>query len=140
MNPNLMKTKLSCKHEFYSNLKGEGISDEDYEHAQNVWNAFDCKSFKDYNNIYLKTDVILLSDVFENFRCVFMKTYELDPAHFYTAPGLSWNAFLKYSEVKLEHIRDPDILLFAERGIRGGVSTGSRTVRRGTLRRRDSSQ
>ena len=52
-----------------------------------------------------------------------MKTYELDPAHFYTSPGLLWNALLKYSEVKLEHIRDPDMLLMVERGIRGGVST-----------------
>ena len=79
----------------------------DYAHAQNVWETFNCKTFQDYHNIYFKTDVILLSDAFENFRCMCMKTYELDPAHFFTAPGLSWNALLKYSGIQLEYIRDP---------------------------------
>ena len=67
------ETKLPSKDEFYRNLKGEGISDENYKHAQNVWKTFNCKTFKDYHNIYLKTDVILLSNVFENFRCMCMK-------------------------------------------------------------------
>ena len=115
--------QLPPKSEFYSSLKGEGITDSDYQHAQNVWKTFNCRTFRDYHNIYLKTDTILLADVFENFRNICLQTYSLDPVHYYTAPGLSWSALLKYSKIKLDLIQDPDMLLMIERGIRGGVST-----------------
>lgn len=116
-------TKLPPIKSFYSKLKNENISKEDYDHACKVWETFKCETFKDYHMLYQKLDVILLADIFENFRETCMKTYGLDPAQYYTAPGLSWDALLKYTKIVLDPIQDPDILLFLERGIRGGIST-----------------
>ena len=76
----------------------------------------------DYHDLYLKTDVVLLTNVFESFRSVCVGNYGLDPAHFYTAPGLAWKACLKKTGVNLELLRDPDMLLMFERGIRGGIT------------------
>ena len=76
----------------------------------------------DYHDLYLKTDVILLTNVFESFRSVCLSNYGLDPAHFYTAPGLAWKACLKKTGVNLELLKDPDMLLMFERGIRGGIT------------------
>ena len=78
---------------------------------------------RDYHDLYLKSDVLLLADVFENFRDVCLTNYELDPAWYYTAPGLAWDAALKKTEVELELLSDPDMLLMVEKGIRGGVSS-----------------
>ena len=80
---------------FFSKLNGCGISDEDYEHACRVWKEFGIKNMEEYHDLYLETDVLLLADVFENFRKVCEKQYELDPAHYYTTPGLAWDAMLK---------------------------------------------
>ena len=80
------------------------------------------KYFKDYHELYNKVDVLLLADVFENFRNICLKNYELDPAHYYTAPGLAWDAALKVTDVNLELLSDIDMLLMVEKGIRGGVS------------------
>ena len=85
----LKETKLPPKEAFYSKLNNEGISDEDYAHAQRVWEAFEIKNLEGYNNLYNKLDVLLLTDVFENFTDICIKNYNLDPAHYYTAPGLS---------------------------------------------------
>ena len=82
----LSETQLPPKEEFYSQLNDEDISDDDYQHAIRVWNTFDCKTIRDYHNLYLKSDVLLLSDVFENFRKTCLKHYKLDPAHYYTSP------------------------------------------------------
>ena len=116
------ETKLPPKEAFYSNLKNEGISDEDYTHAKKVWDVFKMEHLQDYHNLYNETDVLLLADVFENFRNLCLEIYELDPAHYYTAPGLAWDAALKKTEVKLELLTDIDMLLMIEKGIRGGVS------------------
>ena len=80
------------------------------------------KNLEDYHNLYNRVDVLLLADVFENFRDICIKNYKLDPAHYYTAPGLAWDAALKVTEVKLELLSDIDMLLMVEKGIRGGVS------------------
>ena len=72
---------------FFSSLRGEGISEADYDHAQEVYRAFNCQNFGDYHDLYLKSDVLLLADVFENFRDLCLEFYELDPCHFYTSPG-----------------------------------------------------
>ena len=85
----LKETALPPKEAFYSRLNDGGISDEDYAHAQNVWKTFKMKYFKDYHELYNKVDVLLLADVFEHFRNICLENYELDPAHYYTAPGLA---------------------------------------------------
>ena len=99
-----------------------GIGEKDHSHACKVWNEFDLKNMGDYHDMYLETDVILLANVFESFRKVCLDKYELDPAHFYTAPGLAWKACLKKTGVNLELLKDPDMLLMFERGIRGGIT------------------
>ena len=107
---------------FYSSLSDEGILEEDYKHAQEVWDTFDCRNIGDYHDLYLRSDVFLLADVFENFRKTAMATYGLDPAHYLTLPGYSWDALLKCTNVSLELITDPDMYLFIEKGMRGGIS------------------
>ena len=118
----LKETTLPPKEAFYSRLNDGGISDEDYTHAQNVLKTFKMKYFKDYHELYNKVNVLLLADVFENFRNISLKNYELDPAHYYTAPGLTWDAALKVTDVSLELLSDEDMLSMWEEGIRGGVS------------------
>ena len=121
--------RLLChkKEAFYSTLTDSGISDEDYEYAKKVWIAFECETLGDYHDLYLKTDVLLLADIFENFRKTCLKHYGLDPAHYYTSPGLSWDALLTptspTSNIKLELLTDCNMYLFIEKGMRGGIST-----------------
>ena len=118
----LKETHLPPKEAFYSKLNMRGISKEDYEHAKRVWKAFGINDIGEYHNLYLKTDVILLNNVFKAFRSTCLEHYKLDPAHFYTSPGLAWQACLKKTGVKLELLTDPDMLLMFELGIRGGIS------------------
>ena len=113
------ESQLPPKKAFYSNFNMSNISDDDYQHAQKVWNAFNIKNLGEYHDLYLKTDVILLANVFEAFRDTCLEHYKLDPAHFYTSPGLAWKACLKKMGVKLELQTDPDMLLMFEHGIRG---------------------
>ena len=115
-------TKLPPREAFYSRLSGKGISKADYNHALKVWNVFKMKTFKEYHELYNETDVLLLADVFENFRNSSLKIYGLDPAHYFTAPGLSWDACLKMTGIELELLSDPDMLLMWEKCIRGGIS------------------
>ena len=118
----LKETQLPSIEAFYCKLTDEGISDENYTHAREVWKTFEMKNLKDYHNLYNQVDVLLLTDVFENFRDICIKNYKLDPAHYYTAPGLAWDTALKVTDVKLELLSDIDMLLMVENGIRGGVS------------------
>ena len=118
----LSETQLPPKEEFYSKLNDEDISDDNYQHAIRVWNTFECKTIRDYHNLYLKSDVLLLSDVFENFRKTCLKHYKLDPAHYYTSPGLAWDACLKETGQELQLLHDYDMLMMFERGIRGGIT------------------
>ena len=113
---------LPPKEAFHSVLNDSKISEEDYIHAQNVWETFKMKTMRDYHDLYLKSDVLLLSDVFENFRDVCLDNYRLDPMFYYTAPGLAWDACLKIAKVRLELLTDYDMLMMIEKGIRGGVS------------------
>ena len=118
----LTETQLPPKSEFYSKLNDEDISDSDYPHALNVWNTFNCKTIRDYHDLYLKSDVLLLADVFENFRKTCLRHYNLDPAHYYTSPGLAWDACLKETGQELQLLHDYDQLMMFERGIRGGIT------------------
>ena len=114
--------QLPSKDAFFSSLTNEGISEEDYTHAQNVFESFEMVDLRDFHNLYLITDVLLLADVFESFRDTCMQHYGLDPAHNYTAPGLAWQAALKMTGVEMDLLTDMDMHLFIEEGIRGGVS------------------
>ena len=107
---------------FYSKLSGRGITKTDYKHVWNVWNTFNMKTLKEYHKLYNITDVLLLADVFENFRDLCLKIYGLDPVYYFTAPGLAWDACLKITDIQLELINDINILLMFEKGIRGGIS------------------
>ena len=116
------KTELPTKEEFYSILIDEHISNEDYTHAQNVWNTFKLQTMGEYHNLYLKSDILLLADVFENFRKTCLQYYKLDPCHYFTSPGLSWDAMLKMTNIQLELMTDIDMFQFIEKGMRGGIS------------------
>ena len=116
------ETNLPPKEAFFSILRNQGISLEDYTHAQTVFTEFECQSFRDYHDLYLRSDVLLLAEVFENFRDICLNYYKLDPAHFYTSPGLSWQACLRMTKIELELLTDPDMYLFIEEGLMGGIS------------------
>ena len=107
---------------FHSNLNMSGVSDTDYEHACSIWREFGIRNMGEYHNLYLRTDVLLLANVFKSFRRVCLENYGLDPSHFYTVIGLAWKACLKKTGIRLELLLDPDMLLMFERGIRGGIT------------------
>ena len=120
------ETSLPKKEDFYSKLNDEHITEEEYDHAKEVWKTFECETLGDYHDLYVKTDVALLADVFENFRKLCLQQYGLDPAHYFTSPGLSWDALMKKTGVELELLTDHEMHMFVERGIRGGISMVSK--------------
>ncbi|XP_031634853.1 uncharacterized protein LOC116348124 [Contarinia nasturtii] len=126
----LNETSLPPKEKFFNTLNNSGITDEEYAHAEKVWETFNIKTLGEYSDLYLKTDILLLADIFENFRDKCFSIYQLDPAHYFTAPGLSFDAMLKQTKVELDLITDVDMLLFIERGIRGGISQCSKRYAR----------
>ena len=113
------ETELPDKESFYSELNKEGITDEDYVHAQKVWDVFEIKNLGEYHDLYVQSDAILLAEVYENFRDKCIEIYQLDPAHFLSAPGLAWQACLKNTGVELELLTNNDMLMRYENGIRG---------------------
>lgn len=113
---------LPKRADFYNDIDEKGCSEKDYKHAQQVWDEFKCKTFKDYSNLYLECDVYLLADVFETFRDLMLRTHKLDPAYYFSLPQLSWDAMLKMTGIELDLLSDPDLYLMIENGIRGGVS------------------
>jgi len=119
------ETCLPPQEAFYSSLTETGIDDEAYEHALQMWHKFGCKTFKDYHDLYLKLDVMLLADVFENFRMKACESYDLDPLHYLTLPSFSWDACLKVTRVQLDLMDTPEKFLMIENNIRGGISVVS---------------
>ena len=87
-----------------------------------VWKEFHIQNLGEYHDLYLRTDVILLANVFEEFRNTCIKHYGLDPANFYTSPGLAWKVCLKKTGIELQLLTDPDMLMMFKRGIRGGIT------------------
>ena len=121
----LDETSLPPKEKFYNKLQDCDTSHEDYIHAKNVWKKLNIKNMREYHDLYLKTDVLLLADVFENFRKVCKRYYNLDPAWYFTTPGLAWDAMLKMTGVELELLSDPNMYLFFESAKRGGIAVVS---------------
>ena len=115
------ETSLPSKESFYSNLNMEDIDDIDYKHGNNVLNKLKLNNLGYYHDLYVQSDTLLLADVFEDFRDICLKEYELDPAHFLSLPGLAWQACLKKTNIELELLTDYDMLLMVEKGIRGGI-------------------
>ena len=99
----------------------ENIDDIDYRHGNNVFKNFKLKHLGEYHDLCVQGDTLLLADVFENFRNICIKVYELDPAHFLSLPGLTWQACLKEINIKLELLTDYDILLMEEEGVKCGI-------------------
>ena len=93
------ETSLPDKESFYSSLNMENIKDIDYRHGNNVFKKFKLKNLGEYHNLYVSSDTLLLADVFENFINMYIKMYELDPAHFLSLPGLAWQACLKKKQM-----------------------------------------
>ena len=114
--------KLPDKEEFFNKINNKDISDEDYNHAKNVFEKFKCENLLDYSILYLKSDICHLSDIFQKFSKFAYETYELDPRHNFTLPGFSWQSMLKMTKIELELISDPDMYLFLMDTIRGGIS------------------
>ena len=115
------QTELPTKDQFYSILNDQHITDDEYDHATKVWKTFYIKTMGEYHDLYLVSDVLLLTDVFENFRKTCMQYYKLDPCHYFTSPGLSWDAMLKMTNIKLELMKDIDMFQFIKKGMPGGV-------------------
>ena len=115
------KQILPVKEAFYSSLNMEDITDVNYRHAKRVFKSFNNKHLGDYHDLYVQRDTLLLADVFENFRNKCIEIYELDPAHFLSAPGLAWQVCLKKTGIKLELLTNIDMLFMVEKGIRGGI-------------------
>src|SRR5271163_4427875 len=113
--------RLEPRH-FRNDLTGDDISEDDFNFYHEVCNKFNIKNLGEYHDLYLKSDVLLLTDVFENFRKTCLEYYKLDPCHYISAPGLSWDACLKMTKIELELISDIDIYLFVEKSLRGGQS------------------
>ena len=109
------QTELPDKDQFYSILNNQHITDDEYDHGNKVWNTFMIKTMGEYHDLYLVSDVLLLTDVFVNFRKTCMQYYELDPCHYLTNPGLSWDAMLKMTNIKLELMTDIDMFQFIEK-------------------------
>ena len=117
----LEETELPPRSCFFNKLTNESCSVDDYERAEKVWNTFKCKKLLDYLLLYLKVDVLLLCDAFENFRKICKNIYNLDPCQYYTTPGLFWDAMLKTTEIELELLTDINMYNCVMKGIRGGI-------------------
>ena len=109
------QTELPTKEQFYSTLNYQHITNDEYDHAKKVWKAFKIKTMGEYHDLYLGSDVLLLADVFESFRKTCLQYYKLDPCHYFTSPGLSWDAMLKMTKIELELMTDVDMFQFIEK-------------------------
>ena len=105
------------KFKFFNSLKDECISEKDYLYAIDVWSVFKMNTKGDYHDLYLKTDVLLLADVFDKFINTCLDYYGSAPFHYFSNSRLSWNAIIKMTGIKLDLISDNDMHLFIEKGM-----------------------
>ena len=122
----MSEQQLPPREAFFNRLTEEHISEADYAHALRVWEEFEILNIGEYHDLYLKTDVLLLADTFEQFRAVCLKNYKLDAAYYYSSPGLAWDAMLKMTKVRLELMQDREMHCIVDKGIRGGICCISR--------------
>ena len=101
----LDRTEIPSKEEFYSQLRGSGISDSDYSEVIEMWEAAKCTSLRDYMRIYLLIDTLLLTEVFQKFRETMTRDYTLDPIHFVSLPGLAMQTALYNGKLKVELVK-----------------------------------
>ena len=113
------KKELPTKEKFYSSSTGRKITDKEYEHVLNVWNKYE---IKDYQDLYLKCDILLLADAFEKLRNNNFSNYGLCPSLYLSAPSLRFNAMIKITKIKLELFPEADIYIFLEKDTKGGIS------------------
>ena len=121
--------ELPHREKFYNILTEETVSEEDYARAQQVWTKFHISNTKEYHDLYLSLDVLLLADVFKNFRKMGMEYCGLDALHYYTLQGFTLDACLKKTKQSLKLLMSPEHLLFFENSIRGGISVESSTCK-----------
>ena len=108
---------------WFNTLSGKiNVSTSDLENANNVWRKFRWENIGDYHDIYLKSDVLLLADIFESFRNLFKEIFDLDPCHYYNSPNISWDAMLKTTGIELDLLSDIDMLLICESAIQRGLN------------------
>ena len=119
------ETSLPSKERFHGCLNMEDITDIDYRHAKRVFKELEMNNLGDYHDLYVQNNTLVPADIFENFRNKFIEKYELDPAYFLSAPGLTWQACLKKIGVELELLTDRNMLLMFEEGIRGRITQSS---------------
>lgn len=115
-------TQLPSKDLFYDTLREKSISEEDYYHARRVWNLLKCRNLKEYMIHYLATDITLLADVMENYRKFFHSKFGLDPTHYLSLPGLSYDCMLRFTKCEIELVSNIETYSFIKRSLRGGVS------------------
>ena len=117
---------LPDRADFYDDLNDEVCTEENYQHVKTMWEEFNMKNLGDLCDIYVISDVLLLASVFTKYRKECWDNFDLDPLHYYTAPGLTWDACLKMTGKRLELLKDVDMYTFCERAIRGGISVISK--------------
>ena len=115
------ETSLPEKEDLYSHLNMEDITDENYGHAKRVRKVFEIKCLGEYHDLYVQSNTLLLADVFDNFRNMCLEIYELDPAKYFSAPGLTWQAAFKNAKLKLDLLTYTDMLIMVGKGIRGRI-------------------
>ena len=116
------ETTLPSIEKFYSNVQHKNIANDEYNHAKKLWEHFEIKTLRDYHELYVQADTAQLSDVFENFRSLCLKEYQLDPAYFVSTTSLAFEAMLKITKAKIELFTDINMILMTEKGIRGGLT------------------
>ena len=110
----LKEKELPLPDDFYNSLNDEKINEESYKRAQLIWEKFGMKSLWDYHDLYLKTDILFLADVLHSFQEMCIKYYKIDPFHSYAAPGFSWQAALKMTDVELELLSEKEMYTFCD--------------------------